>query len=192
LPVDVTMTDEKTTIVLGTPIPSADPIFLVIVGVHVLFGLAVVIAGAVAMLSRKGRGRHSNWGIIYFRFLFGVFGTMSVLSFMRWAENYHLFILGTLSFASAYFGRLAAQRRWQQWAKFHLSGMGASYIFMLTAFYVDNGKNLPVWKELPQMAFWLLPSAIGIPLILHALFRHPLILALDRSQKSVAPSTDPE
>jgi hypothetical protein len=61
---------------------------------------------------------------------------------------------------------------------------GASYILMLTAFYVDNGKNLPVWRELPQIAFWLLPSVIGVPLILRALFRHPLVLAFDRTQRS--------
>ena len=28
--------------------------------------------------------------------------------------------------------------------------MGASYILLLTAFYVDNGKNLPLWRELPE------------------------------------------
>lgn len=166
-----------TTVVLGIPIPSTDPIFLAAVGIHVLFGLAAVIAGIVAMLSRKGRGRHSNWGTLYFWFLFGVFVTMGMLSFMRWAETYHLFILGTLSFASAYLGRVAAQRRRQQWPRCHLSGMGASYILMLTAFYVDNGKNLPVWRELPQIAFWLLPSAIGILVILYGFLRHPLILA---------------
>jgi hypothetical protein len=43
--------------------------------------------------------------------------------------------------------------------------------FMLTAFYVDNGKNLPLWRELPVIAFWILPSAIGVPLILYALLR---------------------
>lgn len=185
------MSDEKTTIILGIPIPSNDPIFLTIVGVHVVFGLAAVIAGAVAMLSHKGRGRHSNWGTIYVWLLLGVFVTMSALSFMRWAENYHLFILGTASIVSAYFGRIAAQRQLQQWARLHLTGMGASYIFMLTAFYVDNGKNLPVWRELPQIAFWLLPGAIGIPLILYALFRHPLVLVLDR-YKGIAGSADPE
>jgi hypothetical protein len=58
--------------------------------------------------------------------------------------------------------------------------MGASYILLLTAFYVDNGKNLPLWRELPEVAFWFLPSAIGVPLILYAL--HPLVLALSRSQ----------
>jgi hypothetical protein len=175
------MTTQSTTVILGIPIPSSDPFFLAIVGVHVLFGLAAVTAGAIAMLSSKGRGRHSNWGTIYFWFLLGVFVTMSALSLMRWSENYHLFILGLLSFASALFGRTAVKRRWHQWPKLHLTGMGTSYILLLTAFYVDNGKNLPLWRELPQIAFWILPSAIGVPLILYALLRHPLVLALGRS-----------
>ncbi|MCV3243456.1 hypothetical protein [Mesorhizobium sp. ZC-5] len=180
------MADENTTVILGIPIPSTDPVFLGIVGVHIVFGLSAVIAGAVAMLSDKGRGGHSHFGTIYFWCLSGVFVTMSALSFMRWAENYHLFILGTLSFASAFFGRTAARRHWYHWPRLHLTGMGASYIFMLTAFYVDNGKNLPLWKELPQIVFWLLPSAIGVPLILYALFRHPLVIAFDRSQRKTA------
>jgi hypothetical protein len=176
------MADESTTIILGIPIPSTDPVFLGIVGVHVVFGVAAVITGAAAMLSNKGRGRHANFGAIYFWCLFGVFVTMSALSFMRWAQSYHLFILGALSFASGYFGRMAARAHWYQWRRLHLASMGASYILLLTAFYVDNGKNLPLWNELPQMAFWILPGAIGTPLILYALFRHPLVLAFDRSQ----------
>jgi len=186
------MADEDTTVVLGIPIPSTDSVFLTIVGIHVLFGVAAVTAGVVAMLSRKGRAGHSNWGTIYFWSLSGVFVTMSALSFMRWAENYHLFILAALSFSSAYVGRVAARRHWLQWAKVHVIGMGASYIFMMTAFYVDNGKNLPVWKELPQIAFWLLPGAMGIPLILNAVFRHPLVSALDRPRRNSAQSADPE
>lgn len=179
------MAGENTTVLLGIPIPSTDPVFLTVVGVHIAFGLASVIAGAGAMLSTKGRGRHSSFGTIYFWCLFGVFVTMGALSFMRWAENYHLFILGALSFALAYFGRSAARRRWHQWLRLHLTGMGGSYIVTLTAFYVDNGKNLPLWKELPEIAFWLLPGVIGVPLILHALFRHPLVLAFDRRQVDV-------
>src|SRR5262249_9752763 len=124
----------------------------------------------------------------YFWCLSGVFITMAALSIMRWAENYHLFVLGMLSFTAAYFGRSAPRRRWRQWPRLHLTGMGASYILMLTAFYVDNGKNLPLWRELPQIAFWLLPSAVGVPLIVHLMFRHPLILALDRPQSPTMPS----
>jgi hypothetical protein len=50
--------------------------------------------------------------------------------------------------------------------------MGLSYVLMLTAFYVDNGKHLPLWKELPPIAFWLVPAGFGIPLILYALLKH--------------------
>jgi hypothetical protein len=168
------VTDQNMTLVLGIPIPSTDVVFLTVVGIHILFGLAAVIAGATAMLSKKGRGRHSNWGTFYFWALSGVFVTMSALSLIRWSEDYHLFILGLVAFAFAYFGRAAARRRPYPWVKLHLVGMGSSYIFMLIAFYIDNGKNLPLWKELPQTTYWLLPSAVGIPLIIHALLWHPL------------------
>lgn len=176
----MTMPADSTTVILGIPLPETDPLFLAIIGIHVLFGLAAVITGALAMFSRKGRGRHSNFGTIYFWCLTGVFVTMSVVSVMRWRDDYHLFILGVLSFLSAFVGRTAIRRRWRQWPRIHLTGMGFSYIFLLTAFYVDNGKNLPLWRELPQIAFWLFPSAIGVPLILYAMFRHQLILRYDR------------
>lgn len=184
------MANENTTIVFGIPIPSTDPVFLAIVGIHVLFGLAAVITGAVAMLSNKGCGRHSKFGTTYFWFLLAVFITMGTLSFMRWAENYHLFILGALSFASALFGRTAARRHWQQWPRLHLTGMGMSYILMLTAFYVDNGKNLPLWKELPEIAFWILPGVMGVPILVYALFRHPVVLGFDRSQAGIVRSAN--
>ena len=61
---------------------------------------------------------------------------------------------------------------------------------MITAFYVDNGKNLPLWKELPEIAFWFLSSAIGVPLIVYALLRHPLVLGLDRSRADTARSAN--
>ncbi|HWI79925.1 MAG TPA: hypothetical protein VNS31_12050 [Ramlibacter sp.] len=163
------------TSILGIPVPSTDPVFLAIVGVHILFGLAAVTAGAVAMLSKKGRGRHSKLGTIYFWCLFGVFITMSALAFMRWAENYPLFVLGALSFGAALFGRTAVRRHWRPWPRLHLAGMGASYIVMLTAFYVDNGKNLPLWKELPEIAFWILPSLVGVPILAYAWLRHRLV-----------------
>jgi hypothetical protein len=53
--------------------------------------------------------------------------------------------------------------------------MGLSYILMITAFYVDNGQNLPLWKQLPPIAFWILPALIGVPILLNAYLRHPLV-----------------
>jgi|SRR5262245_9950740 len=163
------------TIIAGIPIPSTSPAFLIVVSLHVLLGIVCVVTGIVAMLSVKGVGRHSNFGTIYYWCLCGVFLTATALSLVRWAENYHLFILGTLSFSAAFFGRRALRHRWRNWPSLHLTGMGVSFIFLLTAFYVDNGKNLPLWRELPQIAFWLFPSVIGAPIIAYVFARHPLI-----------------
>ena len=168
------------TIIAGVAIPSTSPLFLSVVGLHVLLGLACTIAGLVAMLSKKGRGRHSSFGTIYYRCLLAVFLTAAGLSVARWSEDYHLFILGALSFAAAHFGRSALRTRWP-WPQLHVIGMGASYILLLTAFYVDNGKNLPLWRELPQIAFWLLPGAIGAPIILYVLRKHPVIKSFGRA-----------
>ena len=168
------MTPEDTTVVLGIPIPSTSPIFLSVVALHVLVGLVCVVAGAIAMLSPKRSGRHPTFGTIYYWSLVAVFASATGLSVVRWAENYHLFILGLLAFIAASLGRAARRQRWHRWVRVHITGMGLSYVLLLTAFYVDNGKSLPLWKELPPISYWLLPAAIGIPLIINALLRHPL------------------
>ena len=72
-----------------------------------------------------------------------------------------MFILGALAFGSAYFGRRARRKRRNNGAKLHITGMGMSYVLLLTAFYVDNGKSLPLWKELPPIALWLIPRCRG-------------------------------
>jgi uncharacterized membrane protein len=166
---------DAVTIVAGLPIPSTSPIFLTAVGFHVLAGLTCVVTGAIAMLSRKGRGQHSDSGTIYFGALVAVFASAAGLSAVRLGEDYTLAILGALAMAAAGFGRTALRRRWAAWTRLHIAGMGTSYILLLTAFYVDNGKNLPLWRELPQIAFWMLPSAVGVPIIAFNQLRHPLV-----------------
>ncbi len=158
----------------GATVPCNSVLFLAVLLVHVPFGLACAVTGIVAMFSQKGAGRHPSAGTIYYWALTVVFVTATALSAMRWADDWYLFVLGTLSFAAASFGRLAHRRRWHNWVRLHIIGMGSSYILLLTAFYVDNGKNLPFWKELPSIAYWILPSAVGIPLIVYALLNHPL------------------
>jgi hypothetical protein len=160
--------------VAGIEIPSTDPAFLAVVGVHVLLGLACTITGVIAMLSQKRDGRHPRYGTIYFWCLTGVFLTATGLAAVRWADDRHLFILGALSFAAACLGRQARRQRWRNWVRLHITGMGTSYILLLTAFYVDSGKSLPLLKELPSIAYWLLPAAVGIPLVVRALLWHPL------------------
>lgn len=160
-------------VVAGVPIPSDSPVFLTLLAVHIAAGLVCVNAGVVAMTSGKVRGRHRRAGSIYYWSLAVVFLSMAALSASRWAEDDDLFGLGTLAFLAASVGRQARKRRWRDWVPIHVVGMGFSYILLITAFYVDNGKSLPLWRDLPQTAFWIFPSTFGAPIILYALWRHP-------------------
>jgi hypothetical protein len=169
----VTIGAVSNTVILGIVIPSTDPVFLGIVGVHILLGLGCVMSGLTAMLLSKGRGRHSTSGIIYYWLMSGSFVTMSTLSFMRWSEDYVLFLLGVLAFALVNLGRFALA--WGFSLRVHATSMASSYVVLLTAFYVDNGRNLPIWRDLPTIAYWLAPTLIGAPILLWVLARHPLL-----------------
>ncbi|HEX3197185.1 MAG TPA: hypothetical protein VHR39_06460 [Propionibacteriaceae bacterium] len=167
-------------VVAGIPIPSDSPAFLAVLSVHVLAGLACVLTGLAAISLPKGRGRHSQFGTLYYRGLLIVWVTMAALAAVRWAEDYHLFVLGTLALAAAVVARRAVRR---QHVRLHLIGMGSSYILLLTAFYVDNGAHLLVWRDLPPVAYWLVPAAVGLPIIGVTLRRHPLAQAERRQAR---------
>ncbi len=134
-----------------------------------------VVVGVLAMTARKGSPRHTRFGTWYFRALCGVAATMAGLAAMRWSEDAVLFLLGALSLASAWVGRWIARRKPPQWPRLHLCLMALSYVLLVTAFYVDNGRFLPFWRTLPPLALWLGPGAVAAPFVVNALLRHPLI-----------------
>ena len=162
-------------VVLGIPIPSSSPVFLGTVAVHVAAGLVSTVAGIVAMVASKRAGPHPAAGTVYYWSLVVVSVTMAALSIMRWPENTHLFLLGIVAFSAGSVGRMARRRRWRGWLPMHVTGMGVSYIVLLTAFYVDNGPHLLLWRDLPRMAHWTLPTIVGAPIVFWTLARHPLL-----------------
>ena len=175
--------------IFGIVVPSTDPFFLGVIGLHIPLALACVISGIVAILSTKGRGWHSRAGTVYFWGMCGVLLTTALLAYLRWTEDYVLLVLGILAFGLAFVGRTAVARHWG--LRLHATCMGSSYIVLLTAFYVDNGPNLPVWKTLPVLAYWLIPAAVGFPLILLALARHPLLRPLTKKVGHLTPPRPP-
>jgi hypothetical protein len=146
-------------------------VFGLVLLVHVPAGLTCVVTGAVALLSRKQRGRHPVFGEVYYWALVIVFVTATALAFMRWTESAYLFVLGAIAFAFASVSYWARKKRWPGWLTVHMVGMSLSYIVLLTAFYVDNGPKLPLWDRLPPIAFWVGPSILGLPLLARALLR---------------------
>jgi hypothetical protein len=170
--------------ILGDQVGSTAPVFLAFLAVHVLAGLTAVVTGAVAALVRKGSPRHIRAGRWYYLAITVVFVTATVLAALRWRQDYYLFIIGAVAFTAATIG-YQHRRRHRPGDTGHIAGMGIAYVAMLTAFYVDNGSHLPLWDRLPAFMFWLLPTAIGAPIIaraiIHARTRHtPLQDAPDR------------
>jgi hypothetical protein len=151
----------------GDQVGSTAPVFLAFLAVHVLAGLTAVVTGAAAALVRKGSPRHIRAGRGYYRATTVLFATATVLAALRWQQDYYLFIIGTVAFTAATIGYLH-RRRQRPGDTGHIVGMGTAYVTMLTAFYVDNGPHLPLWDRLPTLTFWVLPSAIGAPIIARA------------------------
>src|SRR5215510_5406369 len=156
--------------ILGTQVGSTAPVFLAFLAIHVAAGLTAVITGAVAALARKGSPRHIRAGRWYYRAITVVFVTATVLAAMRWRQDYYLFIIGAVAFAAATVG-YQHRRRHRPGDTGHIVGMGTGYVAMLTAFYVDNGPHLPLLDHLPVLVFWLLPTAVGAPVIARAVLR---------------------
>jgi hypothetical protein len=169
--------------ILGDQVSSAAPAFLAVLAVHVIAGLAAVATGAAAALARKGSRRHIRAGRWYYRAITVVFATAAALAAMRWQQDYYLFIIGVIAFTAATTG-YQHRRRHRPGDTGHIAGMGTSYVAMLTAFYVDNGPHLPLWDRLPAFAFWLLPSAIGAPLVSRSILRARHAAAASRTRQN--------
>jgi uncharacterized membrane protein len=143
----------------------------VLVVVHIACGVVAVVAGASAMVTVKGGRRHRCAGRTYVAALCGLCCSAAVLAAVDWEQRRPLALLGGLAAVAAGSGWLGIRTRR---VAVHISGMGGSYIAVLTAFYVDNGPRLPLWDRLPLVAFWLLPAAVGLPVLVRALRRHGL------------------
>src|SRR5437870_5227036 len=109
--------------ILGDEVGSTAPVFLAFLAVHVLAGLAAVVAGAIAALARKGSPRHVRAGRWYYRAITVLFATATVLAAMRWRQDYHLFIIGAVAFAAATVGYQHRRRR-RPGDTGHIAGMG--------------------------------------------------------------------
>ena len=128
-----------------------------------------MVSGAGATLAEKGGRIHRRCGRAYLRALAVVWLSALGLVATRWPRFPHLLALAIVAATLAAAGYALRRRRSPTG---HVVCMGASYVAMLTAFYVDNGPKLPLWSLLPPLVFWFLPSLIGAPVIFRAVRRH--------------------
>lgn len=155
----------------GLPIPKAGPVFAAALSVHIAAALVAVVAGALAAAARKRPGRHPRAGSVYLGALGATAASATVMALTRWRQDAPLFAIAVAAVLLGRYGYRARRRRRRGWPTHHAIGLSGSYIALLTAFYVDNGPELPVWDRLPHLAYWLLPTAVGAPVTWRALRR---------------------
>ncbi|MEU7874628.1 hypothetical protein [Dactylosporangium sp. NPDC049140] len=157
--------------VFGLVVPDAGPLFVGVLVVHIAAGLAGVVTATVACLARKRPGTHPRWGRIYLWALGVVASSAVALAVIRWPADVHLAVIGMVAAGLAGFGWRARRRHRPGWPVRHAIGLGGSFAALLTGFYVDNGPQLPVWRSLPHLTYWLLPTVVAAVLIRRALRR---------------------
>jgi hypothetical protein len=142
--------------------------------VHALAGLTTAVLGIVAFSLPKGPTRHHRWGERYLWAYTVVFLTATILSVQRWTADAYLFGLAVLGYGFAlggYGARRFRQAPWlrhalgEYWVIAHLSGMIASYVVLVTAFYVDNAHLFPGFNRLPIIVFWVAPTLVALPFL---------------------------
>jgi len=104
----------------------------------------------------------------------------TILSAQRWTADAYLFALAVLGYGFAlggYIARRFRQAPWlrrtlgEYWVIAHLTGMIASYVVLLTAFYVDNAHLIPGLNRLPTLTFWVAPTLIALPFLALSIWR---------------------
>lgn len=139
--------------------------FSIILWTHIAAGTIGLVLGPIAMYSKKRKGLHTQIGTVYFYCMTIVCAAALVLSVMHWQQSWWLSIVGVFSFSLAARGYFAAKKRGRDWLQSHIAGMLGSYIAMTTALLVVNAGHIPGHEKIPAIAFWILPTIIGSPLI---------------------------
>ena len=126
--------------------------------IHIAAGTTGLILGPLAMRAPKRRGPHTRLGETYHWVMLTVCLSAAGLAALAWHRLWWFLLIATFSYANALVGYIAAKRRGRRWLRVHISGMGGSYIALVTALLVVNvGQQLPV--------VWFVPTVIGSPII---------------------------
>jgi hypothetical protein len=136
-------------------------VFLVL---HVASGALALALGPLALLAAERRRRSAaplrdayHWTVLV------VCATATVVSVLAWARLWWLVPIAALSYGLALAGYLGSRHHWPLWMRAH--AWGGSYIALVTALLVVSVRGVSPALE---AAAWILPAAIGVPLIVRA------------------------
>jgi hypothetical protein len=165
---------------------TADALHAGLVTVHIGAGAAGLVLAGPVLLAPKRRGWHPRLGRAYVAVLALMCGTALGLASYDPVRLAGLAILAVGTAGAAGTGVWLARTRPRGWYARHVRLMGGSVIAFVTAFVVQLADGHP--------AAWVLPTAVGVPLIERSLRPRTSRPAPRRGAapaKSVSPSGGP-
>lgn len=125
--------------------------------IHIASGSLALLAGPVALLLPKRRGRHPRVGTAYVVLVGALAASAIGLAVMKPAV-WWLGLVAGATLAAALAGRELPRRRPSGWLPLHISLMCGSYVSLTTALFVVN-------LGFGSVLAWTLPTVVGTPLI---------------------------
>lgn len=139
--------------------------FSMVLSVHIAAGSSGLVLGPIAMLSAKRPGTHIRSGTAYYYVFVVLFASALALAALHPRQDWGLALVGAGSYGLARLGYGAGRRRRPGWLVRHVSGMGGSYISMVTALMVVNVNSIAGASGAAAVLAWLAPTVIGAPVI---------------------------
>jgi hypothetical protein len=140
-------------------------LFGAVLALHIAVGTVGLVLGPIAMTARKRPGLHTRAGEAYHWVMLTVCVTAAALAALDWQRIWWFLPIAAGSYAFALVGYVAAKQRWKGWLGAHVTGQGGSYIAMTTALLVVNWQALTGTRGIESPWAWVLPTAVGTPLI---------------------------
>ena len=129
-----------------------------LLALHIAAGATGLLLGPLAMRATKRRGPHTRLGEAYHWIMLATCASATALAVLAWPRIWWFLPIALFSYANAFVGYAAAKWRRPGWIRFHIGGMGGSYIALVTALLVVNlGHALPV--------VWFVPTIVGSPIL---------------------------
>ena len=128
---------------------------------HISAGIAAVVVGPIAMLSRKRRGRHTRAGELYHWIMLTVCLSAVLVAILEWQRLWGFPYIALGSYALTFTGYLAAKRRWNGWLYAHVSAVSGSYVAIVTASLVVNWEKITGVPGITSPWAWSLPTVVG-------------------------------
>jgi hypothetical protein len=142
----------------------------VLLSIHIAAGAVGLLLGPVAMWQatrRLGTAQNPNAGAsaAYHWLVLAVCLSAAVLVVWFRPELWWLVPVAAFSYALVLVGRIAVDRRFRGWTHAYVHGQGGSYIALVTALVVVALTVDGPLHGAAELIPWVLPIAIGLPLI---------------------------